>query len=305
MTVFETQQKISELKVKNDICILAHSYVAREITEVADFTGDSYALAVKAQSVANKTIIMCGVRFMAETVKLLSPEKTVYLLNSDALCPMAEQMDIELIEQLQSCNKGYATVAYINTTTELKTLCDVCVTSSSAVKIINAMPEKNILFIPDINLGTYIKEQCPDKNIKLVSGGCPTHCRASDKHVQKAKAEHPNAELLVHPECLPEVWRQADYIGSTSGIINYAKESDKKEFIIGTENSICEYLQYECPDKRFYPLSKDLVCHNMKISTLPELLLACKGEFGEEIHIDEEIRRKAIKSIDNMLKYGG
>lgn len=305
MTVFETQQKILNLKVENDICILAHSYAAREITEVADFTGDSYALAVKARGVANKTIIMCGVRFMAETVKLLSPEKTVLLLNSEALCPMAEQMDTELVEQLQVCNKDYATVAYINTTTELKTICDVCVTSSSAVKIIQAMPEKDILFIPDINLGTYIKEQCPDKNIKLVSGGCPTHCRASDKHVKTAKAEHPNAQLLAHPECLPEVWRQADYIGSTSGIINYAVNSDKKEFIIGTENSICEYLQYECPDKRFYPLSKDLVCHNMKCFTLPELLLACMGEFGEEIFIDEATQKKAIRSIDNMLKYGG
>ena len=305
MTVYETQQKILELKAKNDICILAHSYVAREITEVADFTGDSYALAVKAQGVPNKTIIMCGVRFMAETVKLLSPEKTVYLLNSDALCPMAEQMDVDLVKQLQAENEGYATVAYINTTTALKTVCDVCVTSSSAIKIVKAMPEKNILFIPDINLGTFIKEQCPDKNIKLFSGGCPTHCLATDKHVQLAKVEHPEAELLVHPECRPEVWKQADYIGSTSGIIDYAKNSDKKEFIIGTENSICEYLQYECPDKRFYPLSKDLVCHNMKISTLPELLLACQGEYGEEIEIDEETRTKAIRSIDNMLKYGG
>lgn len=305
MTVFETQQKILNLKIQNDICILAHSYAAREITEIADFTGDSYALAVRAQSVPNKTIIMCGVRFMAETVKLLSPEKRVVLLNGNALCPMAEQMDPELIKQLQQCNKGYATVAYINTTAELKSLCDVCVTSSSAIKIIRSMPEKNILFIPDINLGTYIKEQCPDKNIKLVSGGCPTHCRASDKHVKKAKAEHPNAKLLVHPECLPEVWRQADYVGSTSGIINYAVHCENKEFIIGTENSICEYLQYECPDKRFYPLSKDLVCHNMKLSTLPELLLACKGEFGEEIHIKEDIKRKAIRSVDNMLRYGG
>lgn len=305
MTVFETQQKILNLKIQNDICILAHSYAAREITEIADFTGDSYALAVRAQSVPNKTIIMCGVRFMAETVKLLSPEKRVVLLNGNALCPMAEQMDPELIKQLQQCNKGYATVAYINTTAELKSLCDVCVTSSSAVKIIRAMPEKNILFIPDINLGTYIKEQCPDKNIKLVSGGCPTHCRASDMHVKKAKTKHPNAKLLVHPECPPEVWRQADYVGSTSGIINYAVHCKNQEFIIGTENSICEYLQYECPDKRFYPLSKDLVCHNMKLSTLPELLLACKGEFGEEIHIKEDIRRKAIRSVDNMLRYGG
>ncbi len=171
MTTFQIQQEILSLKEKNDICILAHSYMAHEITEIADFVGDSYALSVKAASVPNKTVVMCGVRFMAETVKILAPEKRVILSNSSAGCPMAEQMDTDLIKQLQEMNGGFKTVAYINTTAELKTICDVCVTSSSAVKIINAMPEQDILFIPDINLGTYIRRQCPDKNIKLVSGG--------------------------------------------------------------------------------------------------------------------------------------
>ena len=184
-------------------------------------------------------------------------------------------------------------------------MCDVCVTSSSAVKIINAMPEKDIIFIPDINLGTYVKQQCPDKNIKLVSGGCPTHCRVSSKHVEKARADHPNALLLVHPECMPEVWENADYIGSTSGIMEFAKKSGAKEFIIATENSITEHLQYECPNKKFYPLSKDLVCHNMKITTLPQVLACVKGEFGEDIEIDEETRLKAKKCIDKMIEYGG
>lgn len=151
------QQEILKLKEQKDICILAHSYQRREITEIADFVGDSYALAKKAATVKNKTVIMCGVRFMAETVKILSPEKTVYLANKDAGCPMAEQMDREIIEQLKEMNPGYAVVAYINTTAELKTICDVCVTSSSAVKVVTAMPEKDILFIPDINLGTYTK----------------------------------------------------------------------------------------------------------------------------------------------------
>ena len=305
MTVFEMQQEILRLKAEKDICILAHSYQAREITEIADFVGDSYALSVKAAQVPNKTVIMCGVRFMAETVKILSPEKRVILVNKDAGCPMAEQMDNELIEQLKAMNEGFKVVAYINTTAELKTICDVCVTSSSAVKIINAMPEKDILFIPDINLGTFVKQQCPDKNIRLVSGGCPTHCRVSSKHVAAAKAEHPDALLLVHPECMPEVWEKADYIGSTSGIMDFAKKSDAKEFIIGTENSIAEHLQYDCPDKKFYPLSKDLVCHNMKITTLPEVLACCKGEFGEDIEIDEETRLKAKKCIDKMIEYGG
>lgn len=305
MNVFELQQEILKLKKEKDICILAHSYVAREICEIADFVGDSYALSVKAAGVPQKTVVMAGVRFMAETVKILSPEKKVILANSDAGCPMAEQMDKELIEQLKEMNEGYAVVAYINTTTELKTVCDVCVTSSSAVKIINKMPEKNIIFIPDINLGTYVSEQCPDKNIKLVHGGCPTHCRVREAHVHEAKKEHPNALFLAHPECMKEVVDYADYIGSTSGIMEYAKNSSAKEFIIGTENSIAEHLQYDCPDKKFYPVSKDLVCHNMKITTLPEIYLCCKGEFGEEITLDEETRLKAKGCIDRMIEYGG
>ncbi len=305
MTVSEIQNRILKLKKEKDICILAHSYQARDITEIADFTGDSYALSVKAAQVDAKTVIMCGVRFMAETVKILSPQKTVILANPNAGCPMAEQMDKELIEQLKEMNPEYTVAAYINTTAELKTICDVCVTSSSAVKIIKAMPEKNILFIPDINLGTYVAEQCPEKNIKLVSGGCPTHCRVGEKHVLKAKREHPNALLLVHPECIPDVVKHADYIGSTSGIMDYAIKSGAKEFIIGTENSISEHLQYECPDKRFYPLSKDLVCHNMKITTLPDVLNCCNGTAGEEIILDGETITKARKCIDKMIEYGG
>ena len=298
------QQEILKLKEQKDICILAHSYQRREITEIADFVGDSYALAKKAATVKNKTVIMCGVRFMAETVKILSPEKTVYLANKDAGCPMAEQMDREIIEQLKEMNPGYAVVAYINTTAELKAVSDVCVTSSSAVKIVTAMPEKDILFIPDINLGTYIKNQLPDKNVKLVHGGCPTHAKMDVRDVQKAKTAHPDALFLVHPECIPEVVALADYVGSTSGIMEYAKNSDAKEFIIGTENSITEHLEYDCPDKKFYPLSKDLVCHNMKITTLADLLNCCK-DGGEEIVMDEQTRLAAKKCIDKMIEYGG
>lgn len=304
MKILDMQKEILKLKEQKDICILAHSYQRREITEIADFVGDSYALAKKAAAVKNKTVIMCGVRFMAETVKILSPEKTVFLANRDAGCPMAEQMDREIIEQLKEMYPGYAVVAYINTTAELKTVCDVCVTSSSAVKIVTAMPEKDILFIPDINLGTYIKNQLPDKNVKLVHGGCPTHAKMDVRDVQKAKAAHPNALFLVHPECIPEVVALADYVGSTSGIMEYAKNSDAKEFIIGTENSITEHLEYDCPDKMFYPLSKDLVCHNMKITTLADLLRCCKGD-GEEIVMDEQTRLAAKKCIDKMIEYGG
>lgn len=305
MNIQEMQERILNLKKENDICILAHSYQRREITEIADFIGDSYALAKLAMTVKNKTVIMCGVRFMAETVKILSPEKKVILANSTAGCPMAEQMDRELISQMKEYKNGYAVVAYINTTAELKTICDVCVTSSSALKIVSAMPEKDILFIPDINLGTYIKNQIPDKNIKLVHGGCPTHAKVTVNEVNKAKAAHPDALFLVHPECVPEVAAMADYIGSTSGIMEYAKKSEAKEFIIGTENSIVEHLQYDCPEKRFYPLSKDLVCNNMKATTLTDVLLSCEGEGGEEIKLDEEERLAAKKCIDKMIEYGG
>jgi len=305
MTIKEMQDEIIRLKKENDICILAHSYQNQEILEVADFTGDSYALAKKAQNVPQKNVLMCGVRFMAETVKILSPEKTVFLSNSEAGCPMAEQMNVEMISQVKEQYPDYAVVAYINTTTELKTICDVCVTSSSAVKILTAMPEKNILFIPDINLGTYVKNQLPDKNFKLLHGGCPTHARVGVKDVEKAKKLHPNAKFLVHPECLPPVVELADYVGSTSGIMDYAKASSDKEFIIGTENSIVQHLQFECPDKSFYPVSKDLVCHNMKATTLADVYECCGLRGGEEITLDEKMRLAAKKSIDKMIEYGG
>ncbi len=301
----DLQQEILRLKKERDVCILAHSYMSEDICEVADFTGDSYALSVKAKTAPQSTVVMCGVRFMAETVKMLSPQKKVILANPDAGCPMAEQMDKELISQVKESLPGYAVVAYINTTADLKTVCDVCVTSSSAVKICRAIPEKNILFIPDINLGTYVKKQIPEKNFKLLQGGCPTHARMTRADVLKAKAEHPEALFLVHPECRPEVTELADYVGSTSGIMDFAKKSDKKQFIIGTENAIVQHLQFKCPDKQFYPLSKDLLCHNMKITTLADVYNAVRGEGGEVMEMDEEKRLAAVKCIEKMIEYGG
>lgn len=304
MKIHELQSEILRQKKDKDFYILAHSYQSREITEIADFVGDSFALSKKAATVPQKNILMCGVRFMAETAKILSPEKRVILSNPDAGCPMAEQMDVDLINQLKARNPGYAVVAYINTTAELKTVCDVCVTSSSAVKIVKNMESDKIIFIPDQNLGAYIKEQVPEKEIMLVHGGCPTHARMTERDVLSAKAEHPSALFLVHPECSPEVCRHADYIGSTSGIMEYAKESDAREFIIGTENSIVTHLSYECEGKRFYPLSKDCVCHNMKLTTLPDVLGCITGEAGEEIVLDEETIAAARRPIDRMLELG-
>ncbi len=304
MNIKEIQQEILKLKKEKDICILAHSYQSKEIIEVADFTGDSYQLSVMATEAPQKTVIMCGVRFMAETVKILSPDKKVILANPIAGCPMAEQMDVNLISAVKASNPDYTVVAYINTTAALKTICDVCVTSSSAVKIVNNIPNKNILFIPDCNLGDYVAKQIPDKNIKLLHGGCPIHARVTVKDVEKAKALHPDAELLVHPECVPAVVAKADYVGSTVGIMKYAMNSPKKEFIIGTEISIADHLAYECPDKFFYTLSKDLICPNMKSTTLVDVLHAVKGNGGAIINLDDETITKAKACIDKMIELG-
>jgi len=304
MNIHQIQQEIMRLKKEKDICILAHSYQTRDITEIADFTGDSFQLSVKASQTSARTVIMCGVRFMAETVKLLSPEKTVYLANPIAGCPMAEQMDKELISAVKEQYPDYTVVAYINTTTALKTICDVCVTSSSAVKIVKKIDNKNILFIPDCNLGSFVAKQVPEKNIKLLNGGCPIHARVSAKDVEKAKALHPDALLLVHPECVPAVTSQADYVGSTSGIMDFAKASEHKEFIIGTETAIAQHLAYECPDKRFYPLTKELICPNMKATTLIDVYNTVCGTAGEEITLDEETMTKARVCIDKMIELG-
>lgn len=304
LTTRELQDEIIRLKKEKDICILAHAYQSHDIWEVADYVGDSYGLSVQAAKAAQSTVLMCGVRFMAETVKILSPQKRVLLSNSNAGCPMAEQMDVELISGVKKMYPDYTVVAYINTTSELKTICDVCVTSSSAVQIVKNIENKNILFIPDCNLGKWVADQVPEKNIKLLQGGCPTHVRMSKRDVEKARKAHPDALLLVHPECLPEVSELADYRGSTTGIMDYAKKSDAKEFIIGTENSIVQHLQFACPDKQFYPLSRDCVCHNMKLTTLGDVYQCVKGTGGEEIKLDEEVRIKAKCCIDTMLELG-
>ena len=300
----EIQDEILRLKKEQDVCILAHSYQAREIAEFADFVGDSYQLSVKATTAPQKTVIMCGVRFMAETVKILSPEKTVYLANPIAGCPMAEQMDRDLISMWKRANPDYTVVAYINTTAELKTICDVCVTSSSAVKIVKKLESDKIVFIPDCNLGQYVADQVPEKEIKLLQGGCPIHAAVTAKDVEKARAQHPDALLLVHPECVPAVVNQADFVGLTSAIMEYAKASDAKEFIIGTEISIAEHLQYDCPKKEFYPLSKKLICPNMKSTTLVDVLHVLQGRAGEEIRMDEETRLAAKRCIDEMIRLG-
>ncbi len=304
----EVQDEILRLKKEKDVCILAHSYQTPDITEIADFVGDSFALSKMAAGAENKNVLMCGVRFMAETAKILSPDKRVYLSHVDAGCPMAQQLSPETLKQMKEKEPDRVVVAYINTTAALKELCDVCVTSSSAVKIVSSLPEKKILFVPDCNLGRYVQKQCPDKDIKLYNGCCPIHNGASIEDVAIAKIRYPNALLLVHPECREEVCENADYIGSTSGIMQYAEKSDAKEFIIGTENSIIAHLQYKCPDKKFYHLSQRLVCTNMRLTTLYEVLSVLKtiGDSDNENEIimtDEQIELSR-KCIDKMLQLG-
>lgn len=311
MRIYELQEEILRLKKETNTAILAHSYQAREIVEIADFTGDSYKLSVDAKNISEENILFCGVHFMAETAKMLSPQKRVFLSNKDAGCPMAEQMDADIIAQLKQKEPDRAVVAYINTTAALKTVCDVCVTSSSALKIVRAMDSEKILFIPDCNLGDFVKRSVPEKDIKLLNGGCPVHASVTAEEALKAKEEHPDALLLVHPECVPSVTALADYAGSTSGIMDYAKKSEAKEFIIGTENSISEHLQYECPEKKFYQLSKKIVCHDMKLTTLPDIYNTLRAISGEkdsdafEIIMDDRLIADARKCIDEMIRLGG
>lgn len=298
------QQEIRRLKQEKDVCILAHAYQTHDILEVADYTGDSFGLSQQAAKARQKTVLMCGVRFMAETVKILSPEKTVLLSHPDAGCPMAEQMDLDQLAALKAQHPDSAVVAYINTTSALKTQCDVCVTSSSALRIIRAMPQKEILFLPDCNLGQWVAQQVPEKTFHFFQGGCPVHSQITAQEVAEAKAAHPEALLLVHPECRKEVTDLADYAGSTTGIMAYAKESDHKTFLIGTETSIVQHLQYDCPDKTFYPLSKGCICQNMRLTTLMDVYRCLLGLGGEEITLAEETRLGAKRAIDAMLAFG-
>lgn len=297
------QQEILRLKREKGITVLAHTYVAREVSEIADFTGDSYALAKWAQG-AQGDVILCGVHFMAETVKILSPQKKVYLANPKAGCPMAEQLTVEALKALKAQHPNAAVAAYINTTAALKTECDVCVTSSSAEKIIAALPEKEILFIPDINLGSYLAARLTDKVFHLFDGGCPCHKRTTVEDVLRAKEAHPEALFLVHPECPPAVVSLADYAGSTAGIMQFAKESSRTQFIIGTENTVVCHLAAECEGKQFFPLKEDLVCPDMRRTTLQDVLACLKGE-REELVLDETVRLRARRCIDRMIALGG
>ena len=299
----DIQQEILRIKKEKHITILAHSYQAEEIQEIADHTGDSFRLSELAAKDPNDTLIMCGVHFMAETCKLLSPDKKVILSKEGCGCPMAEQLSADELRQLKKQYPGHTVVAYINTTAALKTECDVCVTSASAVEICRKIENDKILFIPDCNLGAFVAGQLPEKQIRLIKGGCPVHAAVTEEEALTAKKQHPGALLLVHPECVPAVAKHADYIGSTSGIVSFAKKSEANKFIIGTEISIAEHLQFECPEKEFYTLSKRLICPDMKRTTLMDVYKTLQGG-GLEIKMSEEVIKKASVCIERMLELG-
>ena len=304
MTVNELQKEIIRLKKEKGVCILAHAYQRQDVLEVADFVGDSFALSRMAAKEKAGVVLMCGVRFMAETAKILSPDKRVLLSSPDAGCPMADQVSDEDVRVLRKKYPGYTVMSYINTTARVKAESDVCVTSASAVKIAQKTENNDILFIPDPNLGTWVKRQLPEKNIVVINGGCPAHKSITEADVRREKERHPEALLLVHPECTPEVTEKADFVGSTTEITEYAEKSGASEFIIGTENSITEHLGFSCPDKDFYPLSPSCTCRDMQLTDLPTVYRCLTGRGGEEIILPGDVIERARRPIDEMLRLG-
>lgn len=298
----QLSEKILKLKKEKNAIILAHLYQIPEIQEIADYVGDSYYLSQVARDAKEDLIIFCGVKFMAESAKVLSPEKTVILPAPNAGCPMADMAEVEDVEEMIKKYPDAFKVCYINSSYEVKALCDASVTSSSALKIIKNIPNKQILFLPDQNLGGYISEFFPEKEFILWRGFCPTHHRITAEDIIKAKEEHPNVKVLSHPECSKEVRYLSDYIGSTSGIINYATECEDKEFIIATEEGVLHQLKKKNPDKKFY-FPEVMVCPNMKKTSLQDVYDALDGK-KEEVILDEEIRKKALTSLENMHKLG-
>lgn len=301
--VKELKDKINRLKKEKNAVILAHYYVSDEVQDVADYIGDSFYLSQIAKKADASTIVFCGVSFMGESAKILSPEKTVLMPDASADCPMAHMAQKEKIQSIREEYGDLAVVCYINSTAELKELSDVCVTSSNAVKIVKALPNKNIFFIPDGNLGRFVAKQVPEKNVILNDGYCPVHAKMTAAAVREARQQHPKAEVLSHPECIEEVLELSDYIGSTSGIIDYAGQSSGKEFIVCTETGVFYELVKNNPGKSFYPVMEHQVCEDMKRITLEKV--ADVLEYGKnEVFVSEELRKGANAPLTNMLKLG-
>ena len=295
------ENKIRELKEKKNAIILAHYYAPSEIQEVADYVGDSFYLAKIAKNSDADVIVFCGVGFMGESAKILNPNKKVLMPDVSADCPMAHMVKAGKIEEMRTKYDDLAVVCYINSTAELKCQSDVCVTSSNAVKIVKALPNKNIFFIPDKNLGRYVAEQVPEKNIILNDGYCPIHVQISVKELLEEKKSHPNALVLSHPECEQRILELSDYIGSTAEIIDFANQSDCTEFIICTEDGVKFKLETDNPNKKFYFTKTSPCCVDMKLNTLDKLLKVLETE-ENTIEIDEQTRERAKLPLDRMLE---
>ena len=297
----ETEKKIRELKKQKNAIILAHYYTPSEIQEVADYVGDSFYLAKIVKNIDADVIIFCGVSFMGESAKILNPNKKVLMPDMSADCPMARMVKKGKIEEMRAKYEDLAVVCYINSTAELKCKSDVCVTSSNAVKIVKNLPNKNIFFIPDKNLGRYVAEQVPEKNVILNDGYCPIHAKLLVNELLELKKLYPNALVLTHPECEQRILNISDFIGSTAEIINYAKQSNCNEFIICTEDGVKYQLEQDSPNKIFHFTKKSPCCADMKLNTLEKLLEVLQTE-ENEIEIDEEISKKAMLPLIKMLE---
>jgi len=301
-TNLEIIDTISKLKKEKDAIILAHNYQIDEVQDIADYVGDSLGLSIKASEVNNKVILFCGVRFMAETAKILNPSKTVLIPDESAGCPMANMITAADVAALRKAHPGAIVVCYVNSTAEVKANVDICCTSANAVQIVNSLPkDKEIIFIPDKYLGSYVASQTK-RNLILWHGYCPTHVLINAKTIIEIKKDHPGAEVLVHPECTPEVINTADKVMSTGGMLKYVHESHNAEFIIGTEIGLIHRLQKQNPKKIFYPAQKNTICPNMKLINLEKVMWSLEDNVYK-ITLSDEIIKKARGSLERMKEF--
>lgn len=294
-------RRINELKREKDVVVLAHYYTDGQIQALADYVGDSYYLSKVATTVPQSTILFCGVSFMGESAKLLNPDKRVIMPDSYADCPMAHMADVDKIEAIRQQYEDVAVVCYINSTAEIKAYSDVCVTSSNAVKIVKALPNEHIYFIPDENLGRYVAQSVPEKKVLLSEGFCHVHTSIKKENIEKAKLLHPEAKILAHPECTWDVLELADYIGSTSGIIDFATKDEAASYIICTEMGVLYELELKNPTKRFYSVGHRQFCPNMKKITI-EKILAQLENMDQTIEVQSKLRDRANKALAKMLE---
>ena len=292
--------RLEELKKERNAIILAHYYQRDEIQEVADFRGDSFLLAQKAAETDADVIVFCGVHFMGESAKILAPDKTVLIPDERAGCPMADMVNVDGLRKLKAQHPDATVVTYINSSAEVKAETDICCTSSNAIKVVNSVPTEKVIWVPDKNLGHYV-QQHTDKQMIIWEGYCNTHDMLTVKDIEEMKAQHPNAIVAVHPECRPEVVAMADFVGSTTAIIKFCRESKHKEFIIGTEDGTGYQLRKDSPDKIFHFASKYLVCPNMKVNNLKKLV-KCLENMHPQVYVPPHIADKARLSLERMLQ---